>query len=73
MKILDTHLGSGSSRIAAHEAGLDFVGYEIDKTYFDLQERRFEQYAQQQNMFSMPTNDEQNKNAVSEQLCLEGM
>ena len=30
-KILDTHLGSGSSRIAAYDAGLDFVGYEIDK------------------------------------------
>ena len=34
-KILDTHLGSGSSRIAAHDAGLDFVGFEIDKEYFD--------------------------------------
>ena len=34
-KILDTHLGSGSSRIAAYDAGLDFVGCEIDKDYFD--------------------------------------
>ena len=33
-KILDTHLGSGSSRIAAHNAGLDFVGAEIDPEYF---------------------------------------
>ena len=30
-KILDTHLGSGSSRIAAWKLGLDFVGFEIDK------------------------------------------
>ena len=30
--ILDTHLGSGSSRIAALELGLDFVGYESTTT-----------------------------------------
>ena len=53
MKILDTHLGSGSSRIAAYDAGLDFVGCEIDKTYFDLQEARFEKYTSQQNLFLM--------------------
>ena len=50
-KILDTHLGSGSSRIAAYDAGLDFVGYEIDKTYFDKQEARFEKHTAQQNIF----------------------
>ena len=38
-KILDTHLGSGSSRRAAHDFNLDFVGCEIDKCYFDLQEK----------------------------------
>ena len=53
MKILDTHLGSGSSRIAAWDAGLDFVGYEIDKTYFDKQEERFARHAAQQNLFLM--------------------
>jgi site-specific DNA-methyltransferase (adenine-specific) len=37
-KILDTHLGSGSSRIAAFWKGFDFYGTEIDKGYFDLQE-----------------------------------
>ena len=40
-KILDTHLGSGTNRIAAYNAGLDFTGYEIDETYFKLQEERF--------------------------------
>ena len=40
-KILDTHLGSGSSRIAAYNLGFDFVGCEIDKDYFDAQEKRF--------------------------------
>ena len=45
--ILDTHLGSGSSRIAAHKAGLDFVGCEIDKDYFDAQEKRFKDFVSQ--------------------------
>ena len=35
-KVIDTHLGSGSNRIAADKAGnIDFVGYEIDKDYFE--------------------------------------
>lgn len=50
-KILDTHLGSGSSRIAAYDAGLDFWGYEIDKIYFDLQEERFAKHAAQTSLF----------------------
>lgn len=51
MKILDTHLGSGASRIAAYDAGLDFVGYEIDKEYFAKQEQRFANYTAQTNLF----------------------
>ena len=50
-KILDTHLGSGSSRIAAYDAELDFVGYEIDKEYFDKQEKRFAEHSAQLNLF----------------------
>lgn len=50
-KILDTHLGSGSSRIAAYDAGLDFCGYEIDKEYFQKQEERFERHIAQGNLF----------------------
>lgn len=46
-KILDTHLGSGSSRIAAYDAGLDFVGCEIDSHYFEAQEERFAAYTAQ--------------------------
>lgn len=42
-KILDTHLGSGSSRIAAYKLGFDFVGCEIDKEYFNKSEKRFQQ------------------------------
>lgn len=51
MKILDTHLGSGSSRIAAWDAELDFVGMEIDKTYFDMQEERFAKHTAQGRLF----------------------
>ena len=50
-KILDTHLGSGSSRIAAYDAGLDFVGCEIDPYYFAAQEDRFTAHAAQLDMF----------------------
>lgn len=53
-KILDTHLGSGSSRIAAYDAGLDFWGYEIDRYYFEHQEERFERHAAQGNLFLDP-------------------
>lgn len=46
-KILDTHLGSASSRIAAWDAGLDFVGCEIDPDYFKAQEERFQAHSAQ--------------------------
>jgi site-specific DNA-methyltransferase (adenine-specific) len=35
-------MGSQSSRIAAHKLGLDYVGCEIDKTFFDKGNERFE-------------------------------
>lgn len=41
-KIFDSHLGSGSSRIACYELGFDFIGCELDKDYFDAAEKRFE-------------------------------
>jgi site-specific DNA-methyltransferase (adenine-specific) len=50
-KIFDSHLGSGSSRIAAHDMGFDFVGTEIDKDYFDASEKRFQQYKSQFKLF----------------------
>lgn len=51
-KILDTHLGSGSSRIAAYDMGFDFTGFEIDKDYFDAQEKRFTQFKSQLTIFN---------------------
>lgn len=46
-RVLDTHLGSGSSRIAADEMGIDFTGFENDKSIYEAQEKRFKQYKSQ--------------------------
>ena len=50
-KILDTHLGSGSSRIACYDYGFDFTGFELDKDYFEAQEKRFNDHISQTNLF----------------------
>ena len=49
--ILDTHLGSQSSRIAAHKHKLDFIGYEIDVDYFNEGNKRYETFASQLTLF----------------------
>lgn len=51
-KILDTHLGSGSSAIAAHRMGFDFVGCELDKDYYDAACKRFKEQTAQQKLFA---------------------
>ena len=50
-KILDTHLGSGSSRIASYNLGFDFIACELDTEYFEAQEKRFQQHIAQQRLF----------------------
>ena len=50
-RILDTHLGSGSSAIAAHYAGHDFVGIELDKDYFKAAKKRFDESTKQEALF----------------------
>jgi len=50
-RILDTHLGSGSSAIAAHYFGVDFVGCEIDKDYYNAAVKRFEAETAQLDIF----------------------
>ena len=50
-RILDTHLGSGSSAIAAHYFGCDFVGCEIDESYFLAAKERFDRETRQVAMF----------------------
>ena len=46
-KILDTHVGSGSSRVACYDMGFDFMGYEIDDYYWLAQENRFKEHKKQ--------------------------
>jgi site-specific DNA-methyltransferase (adenine-specific) len=51
MKIIDTHLGSGSLAIAAYDFGCDFVGCEIDKEYFDAAVKRYNIHIMQKTLF----------------------
>ncbi len=46
-KILDTHMGSQSSRIAAYNMGFDYWGWEIDTDYFNDGNKRFKQQTAQ--------------------------
>lgn len=50
-RILDTHLGSGSSAIAAHDGGFEFVGCEIDADYYAAAVKRFNIHKMQQVLF----------------------
>lgn len=43
-KILDTHAGSGSLRIACNLRGFDYTGFEIDKDYFKEEEKRYNEH-----------------------------
>jgi site-specific DNA-methyltransferase (adenine-specific) len=51
-KIFDSHVGSGSSRIACYDMGFDFEGCEIDKDYWEAQEKRYNQHIMQGDLFS---------------------
>jgi site-specific DNA-methyltransferase (adenine-specific) len=50
-KIFDPMFGSGSSRIACHKHGFEWTGCELDKHYFDLQEKRFKEYESKMVLF----------------------
>lgn len=50
-RILDTHLGSGSSAIAAHNLGFDFVGCELDRDYYEAAQARFQKHIAQASLF----------------------
>ena len=50
-KIFDSHVGSGSIRIACHDMGFDFTGCEIDKDYWEAQEKRFQNHIKQNDLF----------------------
>ena len=49
-KILDTHLGSGSSAIACHYMGFELTGIEIDEEYYNQAMTRIKEQTQQQTL-----------------------
>jgi len=49
--ILDTHLGSGSSAIAAHDGGFEFTGIELDEEYYNAAKKRISEHQRQLNLF----------------------
>ena len=50
-KILDTHLGSGSIAIAAHDYGFELTACELDKEYYDKAVQRIKNHISQQKLF----------------------
>ena len=50
-KILDTHVGSASSLIAFHEAGLQFVGFEKDSSIYEASIKRYKAETAQMSIF----------------------
>ena len=51
VKILDTHLGSGSICIACHDLGFEMTGIELDSDYYEAAKRRLEWHQMQQKLF----------------------
>jgi len=49
--IFDSHVGSGSIRIACRDLGFDFEGCEIDSDYWQAQEDRYNNHIQQADLF----------------------
>ena len=50
-KILDTHLGSGSIAIAAHDYKYELTACELDKEYYDKAIQRIINHTNQQKLF----------------------
>ena len=52
-KILDTHVGSASSLIACHRAGMEYWGFEIDPVYYETAKERLDREKAQVNMMDI--------------------
>jgi site-specific DNA-methyltransferase (adenine-specific) len=50
MKVLDTHLGSGSHAIACYYAGINLTACEIDDDYYEAAMKRIEKETRQMNL-----------------------
>ena len=51
MKILDTHLGSGSIAIACHDYGFELTACELDREYYDKAIQRIKNHTAQTKLF----------------------
>ena len=51
--ILDTHVGSASSLIACHQTGHKYIGFEIDKEYWQQAKQRLDDATAQMNIFDL--------------------
>lgn len=56
-KILDTHVGSASSLIACHNLGFQYVGFEIDKEYYEESLKRLEAHKSQVSLLDITKAD----------------
>lgn len=63
--VLDTHLGSGSNRIAAYLHGLDFTGIEKDGAIYAAQEERFAKFLKTGGQEIMRESNKKNKTQKS--------
>lgn len=54
--ILDTHVGSASSLVACHNTNHKFVGFELDKHYYELSKKRLDDEMAQMNLFDFGFN-----------------
>lgn len=52
-KILDTHVGSASSLIACHRAGMEYWGFEIDPVYYSTAKERLDLEKAQATIFDL--------------------
>lgn len=52
--ILDTHTGSASSLIACYNTNHKFVGFELDKHYYELSKKRLDAEMAQMRLFGFP-------------------
>ena len=50
-KIIDSHVGSGSSIIACIEEGFEYVGCELDKDYYEAASKRIDIFKSQGKLF----------------------
>lgn len=56
--VFDPFLGSGTTAIACIENNIDFIGTEVDKTYFEAAEDRINTYTAQVSIWNMEVTNE---------------